>query len=483
MNKFITHSTGLALTFILASCSLIEPTEVENPNVGEDTYLASDRAMDIWVNGAEKAFATTIAKFCLHTEIISDNYFNNYTRESKVFDKPELKNTDPDIADLQRLVANLRESADYGINTVSQHDQHTTAEHLFKLHTMKAYAFLLAGENFRALPTTVGGNPLPANEQLQLAKTTLDKALTYANNNHEKALVHTLKARVYYVMGKAQNAIEESKLALQNSNDFIEQVTFDGKNNVTNNMQDVIWKTMYQPLPRLDFLDPKYFQLKSTDECPISIAKAEENYLILAEAYLSQGQSQQAKRELNQLLQLVAKRPVQQQLNDQLEGRYNGGFKNYPDAADYRVAASLKDPYRSGLVLNRKSPHLIQVPTVSGTSVTAEMIDVCKDNDALLELIYLMRQEIFLAEGRRMSDLGIRLPISDVEIAHTPAAKTYSEPLIPKFIPLEQGMDNFDIDTEKRLVTIHYNMNHLIVINKNRPEVAPFFTTSSSKGK
>lgn len=147
------------------------------------------------------------------------------------------------------------------------------------------------------------------------------------------------------------------------------------------------------------------------------------------------------------------------------------------------MAASPKDPYRSGLVLNRKSPHLIQVPTVSGTSVTAEMIDECKDNDALLELIYLMRQEIFLAEGRRMSDLGIRLPISDVEIAHTPAAKTYAEPLIPKFIPLEQGMDNFDIDTEKRLVTIHYNMNHLIVINKNRPEVAPLFTTSSSKGK
>ena len=53
-------------------------------------------------------------------------------------------------------------------------------------------------------------------------------------------------------MGKAQNAIEESKLALQNSNDFIEQVTFDGKNNVTNSMQDVIWKTMYQPLPRLE---------------------------------------------------------------------------------------------------------------------------------------------------------------------------------------------------------------------------------------
>ena len=58
-------------------------------------------------------------------------------------------------------------------------------QHLFKLHTMKAYAFLLAGENFRALPTTVGGNALPANEQLQLAKTTLDKALTYAKNNHE----------------------------------------------------------------------------------------------------------------------------------------------------------------------------------------------------------------------------------------------------------------------------------------------------------
>ena len=87
--------------------------------------------------------------------------------------------------------------------------------------------------------------------------------------------------------------------------------------------------------------------------------------------------------------------------------------------------------------------------------------------------------------GRRTTHerLGHSAAYKDVEIAHTPAAKTYAEPLIPKFIPLEQGMDNFDIDTEKRLVTIHYNMNHLIVINKNRPEVAPLFTTSSSKGK
>ena len=82
MNKFITHSTGLALTFILASCSLIEPTNVENPNVGEDTYLASDRAMDIWVNGAEKTFATTIAKFCLHTEIISHFHIGQDTCQS-----------------------------------------------------------------------------------------------------------------------------------------------------------------------------------------------------------------------------------------------------------------------------------------------------------------------------------------------------------------------------------------------------------------
>lgn len=473
-NPFKYTLTAMLMPLVVA-CSLLEPNEVESPNIAENTFLESVNAMDTWVNGTEKAWALTVGKFCLHTEIISDNYFNNYTRESKVFDIPELLNTDPDISELQRSIATLRESADYGINIVQQHDKQTTREHLLKLHTIKAYAFILAGENFMALPVEEGGEVKEWQEQLKRALQTLETTLQYAATDTDKAFIHTLKARTYYRLGNADKALAASKEALMLSKDLVKQVVFDGENNVCNAIQDDIWKTMYQPLPRLDFLDPKYFQLKSTDEQPICIAKAEENHLIIAEALLVKGQTDECKNELKKLLLLIAQRPIHKALNDQLEGRFNGGFKHYPDNSRYVVAASPEDEYRKGLVLDRKKPNLIDVPTISGTSVTAQMIDRGKNTDDLLELVYLLRQEVFMAEGRRMNDLGIRLPLSEVEIGHTKTATAYAKAQIPEFIPLEQGMDAFDMDTKNYRVTIKYNMNKIIVKNKKSAFVAPFF--------
>ena len=473
--KIIKFILAACICVSLSSCDLVKPEGIVNPNVDEDTYLNTPNAMETWVNGTEKSFAQAVGTFCLHTEIMTDNYFNNYTRESKVFDIPQLLYTDPDIATLQRYVGNLRESADYGIDKVQKHDTNTTRPQLFKLYYIKAYSYILAGENFRALPVTTGGEPKTWNEQLQLALQTLDKALEYAVSDTDKAFIHTLKARSYYRLGDADKAIEEALSSLNLSDNFIVQVTFDGDNGISNAMQDDIWGTMYQPLPRLDFLDPKYFQLTSTDQKPICIAKAEENYLILAEADLAKSRLSDAKSRLEKLISLVKTRPIQHNLNDQLEGRYNGGFKHYPNSADYVVAASKDDAYRTGLVLDRRAPNLISVPTVSGTSVTEDMVRACTTVDSALELTYLMRQEIFIAEGRRLADLGIRLPISEVEAAGKPLSAPYTQALIPTFIPLEQGMDAFDMDDTTHRVTIRYNMNRVIVENKATEYVAPFF--------
>ena len=128
-------------------------------------------------------------------------------------------------------------------------------------------------------------------------------------------------------------------------------------------------------------------------------------------------------------------RPVETGINDQLEERYNGGFKKFPNSSAYRVAASADDPLRSGLVLDRQAPNLIAIPYISGTSVTAEMIDQPATVDALLEIVYLMRQEIFIAEGRRVADLGIRLPVCETEAANTPSAATTPPPRYPPSSP------------------------------------------------
>ena len=474
MKFYNTYIVLSVASLLLGSCNLIEPNDIENPNVTEKAYLEGGNAMDTWVNGLDRTLAMTVSNFCLQTEIISDNYFNNYTRESKLFDRPQLLNNDPDVNGMERGVAQLRSAADYGLDVVRHRDKNVTKNHLFKLYYIKAYSYLLGGENFMALPVSEGGEVKTWKELLRLSLKCLEETEPYIGNDTERSLVHTLRARAYYRLGSVDDALKESEEALRFSSNLLCQVAFDGVNGVVNTMQDDICKAMYQPLPRLNFLNPKYVQRTSIYESAICIAKAEENYLIMAEALLAKGDEHACKAKLHELLKLVQSRPVLSGVKDWSKTRATGGIKEYPDSAIYKVAASPNDRFRDGLVLSRKKPQVVSVPTVSGTSVTPQMIDDCQKHDDLLELIYLLRQEIFMAEGRRMSDLGIRLPISEVEAKNTSTAAPFVHAEIPPFIPKDQGMDAFELDKKNFRVTIKYNMNRIIVENKSTPFVVPF---------
>ena len=129
---------------------------------------------------------------------------------------------------------------------------------------------------------------------------------------------------------------------------------------------------------------------------------------------------------------------------------------------------------RSGLIIDRRPPHLISVAPISGTSVTQAMIDGLDNHDSALELVYLMRQEIFFSEGRRPADLGIRLPLCEVEAAHTADAATFTEAWIPAFVPRNYGLDEFTVDEKAKTVTIAHNMNRVIVENARSADVVPF---------
>ena len=469
--KYIPIMMSLAF---LNGCDLISPDEVINPNVDESTFLHSDNPMETWVNGTEKEFALHMSDFVELMEILSDNYFNNYTRSSKVFDVPQLLFTDADVTNLQRHIGSLREMAEYGLTTVAEADKDVNNAQKFHLLYIKAYSFLLAGDFFNALPTENGGEAVEWDGQLRKAMEVLDQALPLAATNEDRAFIHTLYARAAHRLGNRELATNHAHQALSLSGDFYRQVKFDDKNGVRSGAQEAIWSDWFQPLPRLDFLDPKYFQINSDDQCPITIAKAEENYLILAEASLAENNLSDAKAHLTSLLQLVKRRPVQTDINDQLEGRYNGGLKAFPNDPEYSVQASAEDPLRSGLIIDRRPPCLIAIPYISGTSVTQEMIDGLDNHDKALELVYLMRQEIFFAEGRRPADLGIRMPLCEVEAARLTDVGKYTEAWIPSFIPLNYGLDEFTVDDNAKTVTIKYNMNRVIVENAHTADVVPF---------
>lgn len=473
MKKYLFISFA-ALTF--ASCDLLSPGDIENPNVDEETFIHSSGAMSAWVAGAEKSLATTVDEFACQTEIMSDNYYNNYTMGSQNFDVPEILYTDSYVTDLQRYVANLRATADEGLTRVAEADKSTTDAQRQRLTTIKGYASLLAGEYFVGLPMETGGEIVGWREHLQEAVTTFRKALELHPADTAKAAVYTYMARAYYRLGEKDSAVACARRSLDTDPTFVAKVRFDGVNGMTNWTQFYIYDPKYQPLPRLDFLDPKYFRLNSsTEQRPIVTAKAEENYLIMAEACLADNKVEQAREMLRSLVSLVKSRPVQKGVNDQAESRGEGGYRLYPNSSDYRVAASAADTLRAGLVVDRRAPHLVDVPYISGTSVTEDMINRTATVDGLLELVYLMRQEIFFAEGRRAADLGLRMPVCETEAAHASNSAGYTTAQIPPFIPLEKGMDDFTMDADTRTCVIRYNMNHVIVENKQSDYVCPFF--------
>jgi hypothetical protein len=154
------------------------------------------------------------------------------------------------------------------------------------------------------------------------------------------------------------------------------------------------------------------------------------------------------------------------------------------------VAASPDDTLRSGLVRDRGANAIpFQVPVISGTSVTDDIIDDQTTEDGALELLYLMRQEIFIGEGRRAADLGIRLPLTRNERTLNPnidAGDDVLEGFVPAYIPTSSGIPLLDLcvvggeasgcayprpnDAE---AVILVNMNEVLVENKS--EALPFF--------
>jgi hypothetical protein len=243
-------------------------------------------------------------------------------------------------------------------------------------------------------------------------------------------------------------------------------------------MQGVLTSSVnnLQPLPRLDFLDPKYPNRGPNTQSPIAYLKAEEAHLILAEALLSDEDVAGAQDQLTDLLALVQSRGTEL-VDSQLQQRGRAGGKIvYPNTADTKVAFAPGEPLLTGYVLTRTEGD-VAVPTISGTSVTQADIDGIGSVDDGLYVDYLMRQEIFIGEGRRMEDLGIRMPVAQTEVLSNPNAQQgadYTTAQIPSFIPTGFGMDAFEYDSVAKTVVISYDMNRVLVDNKTSPDVLPF---------
>ncbi len=152
---------------------------------------------------------------------------------------------------------------------------------------------------------------------------------------------------------------------------------------------------------------------------------------------------------------------------------------SYPLTADYVVSFVGDDTEYENLILNRQAGNITTHP-ISGTSVTSSDINAAANVEELLYLVYKMRQEIFFAEGRRVIDLGIKLPVADYEaISNGDVSEEHQVPQIPSFISSlnlsDYPLDNFTNDEGNKKITIDYDFTKMIVNNKSSNEVVPFF--------
>lgn len=464
----------LVIIGLITSCKI---ADVVNPNITDSSYLGTPQSSQAWVNGMNKQLALMLNQTVVDAEIVSDNYFNNSSLYNQVFDVPSLLPSDQDIDNMQRAIANLSQMAEYGLAKVAPADAKTTPQMKAQMYFIGGYAYLVGAELYEGLPIT-------ANGPVSLSADRLQKAIQYFNGalqletDATKINVYTLAlARSYYDLGDKTNAVLNARKIINASPLLLQTAAFDGVNGVSNIMQLYTFSNptnVFAPLPRLDFLDPKFYNVGSatTDQKPIAILKGEEAYLIAAEAALGASDLAQAKTLLKNLItDVINKRPVTS-VNSSLALR-RGTRSDYPLTSTVKVKADSSSFAKSGLVLSRQAGN-ITVYTVSGTSVTTSDIDAATTVDSLLYLLCQMRQEIFMSEGRRMTDLGIRFPVSLVEKQNNPNVKPENTiATIPTYVPLNRKMDDFSYDRTAGVVTIKIDMNKVLVQHKNDTGILP----------
>ncbi len=470
----------MAISFI--GCELLDPTEVVNPNLTEDAILGTENPMLSWIGGCERQLTIISNASVTIAEIASDNYQNTRTFFNQNLDRLNVIFTDADLNTLQFAIHRLREMADYGLTTVAGVDPNTTDDQRALLHFYKGWSSLMAAEYFKGLPGAASSAVLTPSQHLTTAVNEFTLSIGLATSTETIDAATLARARAHYRSGSSANALVDAQSVVNANASFLRKVEFDATNGPTSTIQNALFDRGtfddLQPLPRLDFLDPKSFFISVSEESPTVLLKSEEAYLIMAEAQIAQNNLGAAKLTMSDLLEVVANRPTFA-LNDNVEGRTEAIPGSRPNSAAVQVAASATDALRSGLVLTRNGAGVtIDVSTISGTSVNQAMIDAVTTEDEALELLYLLRQEIFMAEGIRMVDLGIRFVVSEVEILanpNIPAGDPSTVVSLPSFIdPIKAELDAFVFDPTANTCIIKHNLNKVLVQNKTSVSVLPF---------
>ncbi len=470
LKKYSWTAVGVTMVFGFAACDFIDPTKVENPQTTDENLRENGKgATTPFLVGVQERFSDAVEDLITFTDPVSDNYDNTSTFISPQADfpadiRPDDLTLDGNIGSPFFETQELRALVEFALQEVVPNDPDATNEQRAELLFYRGMASLLLAENFAGAPIEENGRALTPAEHIQLTIRDFQQALTTSQHNGFVTRLYLAAARAYRLAGDAANANALADAAIASGPaDFVFFAQYDAENNTNAGWTFAVSRGTadLQPLPRLDFLDPKYIE----NNTPIPVLKMEEAHLIKAEAALSLGNVSGATQYLGEAINLAKNRPTAAFADrDPRRSRPQGGVAQAsPNAAPV-----------DGLILARGGA-VVQAHLISGTSLDAGAVASLNDPTEILRTLYLARQEIFYYESRRMSDLGIRLPMMNREIGTNPAVNP-GDPgtfvIVPGYIPAGDGLDRFTANGNATI--IESDLNQILANNRVSPFSLPF---------
>ena len=469
----------LGLTMGIGGCDFLDPTNVENPRTTLEDLAEAGEPTKAILAGMRAQFARMVNSTSVLQEVVSDNYSIHGTGLSGTYDfpreiTPSDVNSTGDATGVYWNAQELKAQGNFLLDDVAPDDETATAEQLAEAHYYRGMAYLVLAENFAYAPLEADGAAVPAAQILDLAVTDLQAALGSAVDTRAQAAL----ARTHRWRGDAAAASTAAQAVLDADPEYVFLQEYDA-GSITNSANAfLVLRALQemQPLPRLDFLDPKFL----TRESGIAVAKAEEMHLILAEIELAAGNVGPGRDALVDALNLALSRPATEFFDG--DPRLNADLTIRPRDANFEIRADADAPYVPGLVLER--PGSTVQATISGTSLDPADVQAMTSLDELWHALHLARQEILFLEGRRMSDLGIRLPVMQREVDQNPTLSMgdpATQPVVPSYIPPLNQMDLYTplvlyeevgegvVNQLETQVTMTVDMNRVLTENQVTP--------------
>jgi len=443
------------LVFAFTACDMdfIDPTPVENPQATDQDLANATNPTRALLPGVKAQFSRAVGGMVLTAEFVSDNASINGTGiGGTALDFPRAINSETPALNSTGVLGSywnlqeLKALTNFIINDIIPGDENATDNEIAQVYFYRGMSLLILGENFVGVPIEETQQAIGSQALLNLALEDFDTALQSNPSEEFNLAALAAKARTYRALGNGTEASSFAADVLAIDSEFLYTADFDSENLFNRPWTYAVDRALkeLQPSPRLDFLDPKY----TSRGDPIPVLSAEEMYLIRAEVEMSNGNYGVAAGYLSDASDLALTTSTLRprvEFNDGDE-RLNNNLNPRPRDAEIEIRADEDSPFVSGLVLTR--PGVVMVSKVSWTSVTRDQIEAVptSDEEELRRLLYLLRQEIMFYEGRRMHDLGIRLPMmqrewdNNIEID---LGDFGTEVFVPPYIPPQNELDLF----------------------------------------